>query len=119
MSAKIVLRDEAAFRTEVVGHGVQIANLTAALQQLDPIDWRDDWEGWFALLRACKAVGIEREDFVKWCLGDPNYAADRKRIERVWKSARGDHGGALFEALADRGTKRDRSGIPNKLEPQS
>jgi hypothetical protein len=116
MSAKIMLRDEAAFRAEIVGHEVQIANLTAALQQLDPIDWRDDWEGWFALLRACKAVGIEREDFVNWCLGDLEYAADRKRIERVWKSARGDHGGVLFEALADRGIARVAEKIKEQKE---
>jgi hypothetical protein len=103
MSAKIVLRDEVAFATETVGHEFYIADFTAALGQLDPIDWRDDWEGWFALLRACKGVGVEREDFVQWCLGDPDYAADRKRIERVWKSATACGGGALYKALADRG----------------
>jgi hypothetical protein len=63
------------------------------------------YKNWFALVGACKAVGIGREEFVEWCLGDERYAAHRKRIERIWESAWGTHGGALFKALAERGIK--------------
>jgi hypothetical protein len=87
------------------GEGVEVANLTAALRQMNPCDWRNDYPGWFALLTACQFAGIPRREFVDWSLGDPHYAADRRDIERIWDSARPKHAGALWKALAERGIK--------------
>jgi hypothetical protein len=69
---------------------------------MDPIEWRGTWEEWFALAGACKAAGIARDDWVDWCLGDPEYADRRDEIERVWEAAWGEHPGALYAALAAR-----------------
>jgi hypothetical protein len=66
---------------------VTVANLTAALRQLDPIEWRKDFRGWFAIAGACKAEGISREAFAEWSMGDPKYADRREEIERVWDAA--------------------------------
>jgi hypothetical protein len=90
-------------------NGVEVANLTDALRQMNPVDWRGDFEPWFALAGACKAVGIEREEFVEWSVGDTEYAERRGEIERIWDCALGAHGRALYKALSERGIK-----VPSK-----
>jgi Bifunctional DNA primase/polymerase, N-terminal/Primase C terminal 2 (PriCT-2) len=79
----------------------EVANLTDALRQIDPRDFRN-YEDWFALAGACKAVGISRDDFAEWCLRDEAYAGTGEENERIWDSAHGEHGGALWKALAER-----------------
>jgi hypothetical protein len=88
-----------------VGVGVVVAGAGDALRRMDPRDWRGDFAGWFALAGACKAVGIPRDEFADWSIGDPEYADRRGEIERIWDAARGEHGGALFKALSERGIK--------------
>jgi hypothetical protein len=103
-------RSEVYPRTVGVDAPVVVANWTAALRVMNPLDWRTQvsdpdrsYAKWFALVGACKAVGIARADFVEWSIGDPAYANDRLAIERIWDSARGEHGGALKGALIARG----------------
>jgi len=84
---------------------VEVAGLADALRQMNPVDWRGDFERWFALLGACKAVGIAREVFVEWSVGDLEYADRRGEIERIWECALGAHGRALYAALSQRGIK--------------
>ena len=84
---------------------VEVANLTAALWQMDPCEWREDYDGWFHLLVGCQALGIARAEFVRWCVTDPDYAADARVIERIWRSAKPKHGGAFFAALKVRGIR--------------
>ena len=76
-----------------------------ALRRMDPVDWRGDFGGWFALVGACKAVGISRDDFAEWSTRDLEYVERRGEIERIWDCAMGAHGGALFRALAERKIK--------------
>jgi hypothetical protein len=84
-------------------HGAsEVANLTEALWQMDPVDWSEDFKNWFALVGACKAVGIGRDEFIAWSTGDERYANDGPEIERIWDSALEAHGGALHKALAER-----------------
>jgi hypothetical protein len=73
--------------------------LRVALQQLDPCDF-NEYGKWFALAGACKALGISREAFCDWSAGDPEYVGDRQENERIWDSARGEHGGALYNAIS-------------------
>jgi Primase C terminal 2 (PriCT-2) len=82
-----------------------VANLTAALWQLDPLEWRGEYDAWFQLATACRFLGIDRADFVAWSVSDPHYAADARLIERIWDSAKPAHGGALFAALKGAGIK--------------
>jgi hypothetical protein len=84
---------------------VDVTNATAALWKMDPCDWRGDYDGWFHLAGACKAIGISRREFAKWSAGDPRYAADGRTVERIWESAKGAHGGAFYAALAARRIK--------------
>jgi Bifunctional DNA primase/polymerase, N-terminal len=85
------------------GVGVAVAGAGDALRQMDPRDWGGDFDGWWALAGACKAVGIPRDEFADWSIGDPEYADRRGEIERIFDCAQGAHGGALYSALAKRG----------------
>jgi hypothetical protein len=93
------------------------SGLVDALRQIDPRDFgkdpdKDHYDEWFALAGACKAIGISREEFVEWCLGDEAYADHGPKIERIWDSAIGAHGGAFYAALSERGirlTPKDKS----------
>jgi hypothetical protein len=84
---------------------VEVAGLLAALRQLDPLEWRHEYAEWFALMTAYKFVGIEREDFVEWSIGDRYYAKDAGRIRRMWKDCVPQHPGALLKALKERGIR--------------
>ena len=86
-------------------HGV-VAELTAALfDELDPELWRSEgsqesYDAWFALMMACKAAGIAREDWLEWCAGDECYADAGDEVGRKWDGAPARHADALFKALA-------------------
>jgi hypothetical protein len=81
-----------------------VADLTAALRQLDPRDWQNH-DRWLQLMTACRAEGIERDDFIEWSVGDPDYADDGEIIARRWDSLAPKHGGALWAALSEAGIK--------------
>jgi Primase C terminal 2 (PriCT-2) len=81
-----------------------VADLTAALRQLDPRDWQNH-DRWLQLMTACRAEGIERDDFIEWSVGDPRYADDAAVIARRWDSLAPKHGGALWAALSEAGIK--------------
>jgi hypothetical protein len=87
------------------GQSVLVADLTAALQAMDSIEWRGDHERWFELLMGCKFVGVSLDAFTAWCIRDPNYADDADQIARWWRSVEPRHGGAFYSALKDRGIR--------------
>jgi hypothetical protein len=76
---------------------VAVAGLTAALWEMDPVNWRGDYDGWFHLAGAAQAVGIAENEIVRWSLTDPVYAADERAIRRIWDSAQARHGGAFWK----------------------
>jgi hypothetical protein len=83
-----------------------VGSLTEALGKLDPLCWNGKHDEWLALLMACKFAGIARDDFVAWCLRDPDYANDGEVIARKWDSfEQPKHGGALWAALSEAGIK--------------
>jgi hypothetical protein len=94
---------------------VYVADVTAALREMDPCDWRNEYMRWFALMTACCAEGISERDFVAWSIGDPQYAADGEVIRKMWRKLKPQHGGALFAALAERGIKvgREKGSVIN------
>jgi hypothetical protein len=98
---------------------VYVADVTAALREMDPCDWRGEYLRWFALMTACCFEGISERDFVNWSIGDPQYAADGPLIRRMWRRLSPQHGGALFAALAERGIKVGHAKGPviNKVHP--
>jgi hypothetical protein len=80
-------------------------SMTDALFALDPADWRGEHDRWLSLMNAAKWLGIAEDDFVRWSLGDPAYAADERAIRRKWDSLTPTHGGALYAALSEAGIK--------------
>ena len=99
-------RQKQALHDEVVQLGKSDTELVLiALRKMNPVDWRGDFKGWFALAGACKAVGMAREDFVAWSIGDEEYVERREEIERIWECVQGAHGGALWQALSERGIR--------------
>jgi hypothetical protein len=88
---------------------VLVADLTAALRKMNVRNWRGNHDGWFALMAACAYVGIARDDFVAWSIGDPHYANDGALIRRKWRTLKPKHGGALMAALKERGIKLKRA----------
>ena len=95
-----------------------VDGLLEALRAMDPCDWRGEHDAWRDLMNACKAEGIDREDFVAWSVGDPMYRADGRAIRREWKSLRAEHGGALSAALKARGIKVRRETNGPSLYPE-
>jgi hypothetical protein len=87
------------------GEPVVVADLTAALNRMNPIDWRGDYEGWFALLMGAKYVGISLATFTQWSIQDPVYADDAEEIARQWWSIEPKHRGGFFAALKVRGIR--------------
>jgi hypothetical protein len=84
---------------------VEVAGLVEALRQMDPVDWREKFQSWFALCGAVKAVGISKAAFLDWTTQDAQYAHRREEIERIWDSALAAHGRAFYKALSERGIK--------------
>src|SRR5262249_14234803 len=84
---------------------VLVADLTDALRQIDPCDFRGEHDIWFELLMACKFVGISLADFVEWSTSDPDYADHGAIIERKWRSIEPRHGGAFWREVNTRGIK--------------
>jgi hypothetical protein len=92
-----------------VGTGVEVADATEALRQLDPCAWAHRHDEWFALLMGAKAAGIGVEDFVEWSTGDAEYAGDAEIIRVKWNSVEPQHPGAFFKALKDAEIKLTRN----------
>ena len=84
---------------------VEVADVTAALWELDARDWNGGYPAWFAFATACRFLGIARAEFVRWCVTDPDYAADARLIERIWDSTKPVHAGAFWTACKERGIK--------------
>jgi Bifunctional DNA primase/polymerase, N-terminal len=87
---------------------VAVAELTAALFKLDPVEWRAEgdtsrYDAWLALMMACKAAGISKEDWVAWCIGDMCYSDDADEIGRKWDGIPARNADALFKVLAQSG----------------
>jgi hypothetical protein len=82
---------------------VLVADLTAALRQMNPVEWRGQNEKWLKLMTACRWAGITCADFIAWSISDPEYEHDGDEIERRWRSLKPQHDGALRAALKARG----------------
>jgi Bifunctional DNA primase/polymerase, N-terminal len=100
----------------VVRDVAEVADATAALWEMDPRDWGKvavgprgrligDYHGWFALMCGAKFVGISCREWVRWSCSDPFYAADARKIERMWEACEPRHGGAFYAACAARGIR--------------
>jgi Primase C terminal 2 (PriCT-2) len=90
-----------------------VAELTEALFELDPCEWgsegsQESYDGWLALMMACKAAGISKEDWLAWCAGDECYADAGDEIGRKWDGVPARHADALFKALAKGGIRLSR-----------
>jgi hypothetical protein len=70
----------------------------AALEQMDPCVFREH-DRWFALMMGCKAVGIARDVFVEWSVGDEAYADHAELIRTRWNSVTVLHAGAFYAEL--------------------
>jgi hypothetical protein len=95
---------------------VYVADVTAALREMDACEWRGDYFGWFALMTACCFEGISARDFIEWSISDPVYAGDGALIRKMWRKLNPQHGGALFAALAERGIKIRPEGKGRRAE---
>jgi hypothetical protein len=103
---------------------VVVADLTAALHQMNAVDWRGNGERgkymeWYELLLACKYVGIALDDFTEWCVGDPDYAHDAEDIACHWHYAAPKHGGAFWRELSKRKIKVRHGGDEEHQEPHT
>ena len=98
------------------GAGVDVADATAALWEMNPRDWGKrpvgprgrlvgDYAGWFALMLGAKFVGISPREWVRWSVSDPHYARDERKIARMWERCEPTHGGAFYAACAARGIR--------------
>ena len=96
-------------RPHAARRDVEVADLTAALHQLDPRDFREYAE-WFALMTGAAYVGIGERDFVDWSVSDPHYAADGPIIRKMWRKLNPQHGGAFWAALKAGGIKLTHEG---------
>jgi hypothetical protein len=83
----------------------EVNGLVDGLRSMDPCDWTGEHHKWRDLMGACKAVGIDREDFVAWSIGDPVYRNEAAHIRHEWGTLRAEHGGAFYKALSRRGIK--------------
>jgi hypothetical protein len=84
---------------------VATGGLLDGLRSMDPREWNGEHDEWRDLMGACKAVGIDREDFVAWSIGDPDYRNEASHIRHEWGTLRAEHGGAFYKALSQRGIK--------------
>jgi hypothetical protein len=100
-----------------------VAGATAALWQMNPRDWGKRWvgkgrrkrwvgdyAGWSALMLGAKFVGISGREWVRWCVSNPHYARDERRIARMWERCEPTHGGAFYAACAARGIRLRKEG---------
>jgi hypothetical protein len=80
-----------------------ITNAGQVLSQLDPQNYKD-FDEWIKLMMACYAAGIDRETFVEWSIGDPDYAEDGDEIRYMWDrlNPREVTAATLFAALRRR-----------------
>jgi hypothetical protein len=76
-------------RDQVEGGGQysqeQIAQM---LNSMDVMAFHREHDRWFALMCACHHAsnGDARQEFIEWCIGDPEYADQSDQIGRRWDS---------------------------------
>jgi hypothetical protein len=60
--------------------------ITQLLNGLDVVRYRGQFESWFRVMAAAHAGsnGAAREEFIAWCIGDPEYANDDEKIGGLW-----------------------------------
>ena len=90
-----------------VGQDVSRQDLQRYLEVIPVEDYADN-DSWFKLAMACYHAtdGEGVDEFVTWCLSDPNYAADEEVIRMRWNSFSGGEGitaATLFKALGKYG----------------
>ena len=56
---------------------------TSMLWRLNPADYRDHSD-WVRLMMAAHAAGIDRGDWIRWCVSDPAYADEAGEVGRRW-----------------------------------
>lgn len=82
-------------RTSVDGGGEYSPEwLSAALELLDPADFRDH-SRWLELMMACHhaTAGEARDEFVEWSTSDPQYSTHGVLVGRRWDSLHSDKSG--------------------------
>jgi hypothetical protein len=58
---------------------------------LNVLDYRN-YEDWRNLMMSCHAAGMDKDVFIDWCVGDPDYANDELEIAQLWDALRPDGG---------------------------
>ena len=68
-------------------------------QLLTGLDVRrySQYENWFRVMAAVHAAsnGAAKEEFIAWCVGDPDYANDAERIGRSWAALDAERPGGI------------------------
>jgi hypothetical protein len=60
-------------------------DMSEYLGRIDPRNYRE-YLRWFRLMVACFHAGVDRKVFIDWCVRDPDYAGDAKKIGKSWDS---------------------------------
>jgi hypothetical protein len=84
------------------------------LHQIDVTKFQD-FDEWLALLTSCKVAGVDREDFVSWSVGDPDYADHAENVRDIWNRVKPNGQiteGTLFRALRKKGVPGDILSVP-------
>lgn len=84
-----------------------------ALSHLDVLDYNGEHDEWLALMMACHwATGGEgADDWVEWCIGDPEYENDAENIRERWDTLSVDGSGPkvtgalIFKKLMEAGVE--------------
>jgi hypothetical protein len=87
--------------------------LAAALEALDPTDFRDH-DSWMRLMMAAHHAtgGDGRSEFIEWSTSDPHYADESENIGRRWDSMHAEKDGGVTGAtinmhLKEKGAPRE------------
>jgi hypothetical protein len=76
--------------------------ITQLLNGLDVVRYRGQFQSWFRVMAAAHAGsnGAAREEFIAWCIGDPEYANDDEKIGDLWDGLDAERaGGATVRTL--------------------
>lgn len=91
--------------------------LAAALEHLDPIDYRGDHEKWLELMMACHHAtgGAAGDEFALWSTGDPMYEDRFEENLRRWDSLNASATGGVTERTLVKHLLD--AGVAHKIEP--
>lgn len=91
--------------------------LAAALEHLDPTDYRGDHEKWLELMMACHNAtgGAGRDEFAVWSAGDPMYADRFEENRRRWDSLDANAKGGVTERTLFK--HFNDAGVAHKITP--